>query len=94
MLFLVPTRTFKENTINIASILRLFFDIMVSHVVQNLYLEVNSIDSNYVLSRIVLQSAGNKGLREEESRNPEDTWRSSVNPLLEELDPISQVLSP
>jgi hypothetical protein len=84
----VPTGSFKVDTIDKAAIFRLFFYLMISHMIHDLNLKVDSIDSNNVFSCVILESSGNECLREEEAGDPEDIGRSSVDPLLEKLNSL------
>lgn len=88
LLLEVPATTFKEYTVNVAPILRLLFHLCVSHVVNDLKLEPNLIDSDDMLSCKVLKGSCDKGLREEESRDPENIGCPIVYPLLEEIHSI------
>jgi len=94
MFFRVPPCSLKEDTVNVAAVFRFFFDFCVSHLIHNFYLKIDSIDGNYILSGVVLKGSSDEGLREEETRDPEDIRCASIDPLLQELYPISEILSP
>lgn len=60
----------------------------------NNHLEViiEKINGDVVLSSIVLLSASNEALREEEARDPEDVWQSIALPVSKPLQSFKQVL--
>lgn len=45
-------------------------------------LEVDLVDRNLIVSRVVLKHASQERLREVEARDPEDNWRTLVYPVL------------
>ena len=57
-------------------------------------LEGKLIDCDGLLPRVVLETAGHEGLREEESAHPESLRSSVSDPFIEELYPCDQVLDP
>mmetsp|Transcript_28121 Transcript_28121/g.65625 ORF Transcript_28121/g.65625 Transcript_28121/m.65625 type:complete len:421 (+) Transcript_28121:465-1727(+) len=50
------------------------------------------VDGHLVLPRVVLKRPRQEALREEEARQPEDGGRPLVDPLLEEVDPLDEVV--
>jgi len=90
----IPPSSLQINTIDIAAIFRFFLDLCIGHMIHNFALKLDTIDCNYIFTSIVLESASNKSLREEESTDPEYIWSSLINPFLQELDTSSKILSP
>jgi hypothetical protein len=90
----VPSGALKIETIGIAAIFWLLCNLIVGDFVINLDIEVKLIDSDYMLSRIVLQTTCKEGLREEETAQPEYSGCASLDPLLKEVNPVIQILSP
>jgi hypothetical protein len=82
MFFVIPTGALQENAVDIASVLRFFLHVVVGHSVQNFDLEVDAVHGYHVLTGVVLEGAGDEGLREEEAGNPKDIGSASVDPLL------------
>mmetsp|Transcript_19151 Transcript_19151/g.64150 ORF Transcript_19151/g.64150 Transcript_19151/m.64150 type:complete len:300 (-) Transcript_19151:99-998(-) len=64
------------------------------HVAQDFEVEVDLVDGDPVLARVVLSRAGDEGLREEEARDPEDGRLPVVHPALEESDALREVAHP
>jgi len=78
---MVPLASFQVDTVDVATCLRLSLYILVGHGAHDDMGEADLIDSNCVLSSVVLLSTREESLREEESRNPEDIGSSIVKPL-------------
>lgn len=62
--------------------------------VQHCKSECQSINSYSFFSRVILQTASNKRLREEESAHPENLRRSIVNPFIQKFDPCNEIFNP
>ena len=67
MLLVVPSGTFDEHTIDVATIFRLLGNVLVVLVILEFEFEGKFIDSNNVLSGKVLEGTGQESLREEET---------------------------
>lgn len=67
MLLEIPTRAFQEDTVDVAPVFWFFSDVRVSLIVCDPKLERDLVDSDDVLTSIVLQVSSNEGLREEET---------------------------
>jgi hypothetical protein len=52
------------------------------------------IDGDHVLTGIILHHTSDKSLREEKARDPEMIWGTVVNPVLNELDTMVQIINP
>lgn len=52
------------------------------------------IDGDHVLTGIILHHASDERLREEKARDPEMIRGAEVNPVLNELDTIVQIINP
>jgi len=66
MSFAVPLASFQVHSKDKAPVFWLLFYVRVLNVVSEFVLEVKSIDSYNVLSRIVLETSSQEGLGEEE----------------------------
>merc|ERR1712151_47687 len=94
MLLVVPFTAFKEDTVNKDTIIGLFFDVFVGHVILDVIIECYSVDGDLVLSGEVLESTCKEGLREEETREPELNRSTRSNPIVQEIDSIIAVIDP
>jgi hypothetical protein len=62
----IPFAAFEVHTVYVASVLRLFPDVLIGLVIMDFVVELDSINGDHVLSRIVLEGTCQEGLREEE----------------------------
>jgi len=92
--FVVPFAAFKEESENVTSFVRCYFDVIGDDVVANDMIISNSVDGNLVLSCIILESAGQESLREEESREPELDRSTYFNPSVKEINSVISVQNP
>lgn len=90
----VPSSTFDIETVGVATILRLLLDLSWMNFIVDLNIKVQLIDSDDMLSSVILKTSSEECLGEEESTDPEHSWSASVDPFPQELDPIVQVLDP
>ena len=84
----VPAGALHVHSIDEAAILRGLADGGWSRVVAHLEVVAKLIDGDLVLSCVVLEGTREESLWEEETRDPEGSWGSAVNPFGEERDPI------
>lgn len=94
LLIVIPSATLEIETVDVATRLGLGFDILVRHLAHHNMVKTDLIDSDRVLSGVVLLSSSKEGLWEEESGDPEDIWSSVVEPVDQEIDSIIAVLDP
>lgn len=95
MLCVTPAAPLEEESIYIASKLRLFLNLRWScKAVKQTKLEVQLINSNSFLSSIVLQASSHEGLREEEATHPKNLGSSAIDPLIKEFDTSDEILNP
>lgn len=92
--FVVPLASLKVESVDHSSIFWLFSDILICHCVVIDVAEGELVDSDGVLSGVVLESGSQESLWEEESGHPEDLWSSIGNPLVQEVDSVVTVLNP
>jgi len=85
---LVPPGALHVHTVDEATIRRWLVDGRWSCVIADLEVEGKLIDSDLVLTSEVLQRTREEGLWEEESRDPESVWSTSINPLGQEVDSL------
>lgn len=90
----VPFAAFEEESINVASRGRSFFDVIWHDVVTNDMIISNSVDGNLVLSGIILESTSQESLGEEESREPELDRSTYFNPFVKEVNSVVSVQNP
>lgn len=57
----------------------------------DLKLKSDCVDGDDRATSVVLEGSGEKGLGEEEAANPEDSWNTIGDPVLQETDPLKQV---
>ena len=62
--------------------------------IKQLELVIEFVNGNSFFSGIVLQTASDESLREEETTHPEYFRSSSLDPLSQKLDSISKILNP
>lgn len=67
MNLIAPSSTFQEHTVYVATVFWFLGDCLMGCIIKNFEFEAQSVNSNDVLSGIVLQHAGDKCLWEEES---------------------------
>jgi len=60
--------------------------------VEDVKVEAKKVDGNGVLASVVLLDSGEKRLREEEPREPEDRWGFRLVPVQKELEPSEEVV--
>ena len=94
VLFAAPSTAFKEKTVNIGSVLCTSLEIILLGVTHNLEVEVYLIDWDNIFSGIVLLTAGQEALSEEETWNPECLWNTVINPILHEFESLNEVKNP
>ena len=87
--FWVPLASLKEHSHDIDSIFWSFYVILI---INNLEVIVKKINSNSVLSGIVLLGSCQESLSEEESGNPEHLWQSVLDPLGEPGKSLQEIL--
>ena len=90
----VPASSLNIHTVAKTSIFWFFSDRLRCLLIINLELITELINGNDVFSGIILQRSREESLGEEESRDPESGWRSAIDPLLQEVDSISQIDDP
>jgi hypothetical protein len=61
--------------------------------VNHVKVHVHCIDSDLVLSSVVLESTSEETMSKVEKVNPEILWDSSVNPFLEELKSVFEIFN-
>jgi hypothetical protein len=88
-LFIVPSATFQEETVNIGTILCRLVGVYL--VIQYLEIELNQINGNGVLPCIVLLDSREETLREVKSRDPVVGWLSMLDPVTDELESLDKV---
>lgn len=94
MVGVVPLASLKIHAIDVATILRLLLDVLVGAIVLDVEGEVESIDGDLVLSRVVLEGTSEEGLGEEETRDPEHSGGSMLDPICQEEDTVIKILDP
>jgi len=87
----IPSATFKIQTINVSTISRSNFWILFVLLTENFKVEVQLINSNHILSSVVLLKTSQERLSKEETRDPEDLRSAVINPLLEEIKSFNEV---
>ena len=90
----IPFATFKVHTVDVTSVSRFLSNILVGLVIVDLIPECQSINSDYVLSSVVLECTCQESLGEEESGDPEDLGCAIVNPVGQEVNTIVAILDP
>ena len=91
---LVPSGSFEVHSVAEHSVCWLLCDILRVDLVVNLKVIVELIDGDCVLSCVVLQSASEEGLREEETGDPVGSWHTHIDPGGDEVHPFCQVVDP
>ena len=94
MVLKIPSGTFNEHTIDVATVFGLLFDVFVGDVIEELEIEGELIDGDGVLSGKVLEHTGNESLREEETGDPEDLWSAVVDPIVQKDDSLVEIFDP
>jgi len=61
------------------------------YVMHHIEIERECVDSNGVLSGVVLHGSGQETMGEEEFVDPVDSWNAFLDPLVKELKPFLQV---
>lgn len=82
MSLVVPSCTFHVHAKDEATILRRLRDGCWVGIVAHLEVVAELVDSDLVLTGVVLKSTREEGLREEESTDPESGWSTVLDPLL------------
>mmetsp|Transcript_2529 Transcript_2529/g.7187 ORF Transcript_2529/g.7187 Transcript_2529/m.7187 type:complete len:237 (-) Transcript_2529:120-830(-) len=93
MCVVVPPRALKEETVDIATVLRLLCDgqrISLLHLI----VPRDGVDGDDVLASVVLHRACEEGLREEKAGDPEGGRSTVGDPVLEEANACLQVHNP
>ena len=94
MVHVIPLATLKVHAVDVAAIFGLLLNVLVGAIVLNIEGEGELINGDIVLSRVVLEGSCEEGLREEESRHPEDSRRAMLDPISQEEDTIVKILDP
>lgn len=94
MLFVIPTSSLQVNTINVASILRFFSDVGMGSIIHYSVFKWYFIDGDHMFPCKVLKVSCDKSLREEEPWNPEHIRCTMVNPFLQEVNSVNEILCP
>mmetsp|Transcript_45985 Transcript_45985/g.114330 ORF Transcript_45985/g.114330 Transcript_45985/m.114330 type:complete len:251 (+) Transcript_45985:1345-2097(+) len=95
LLVVIPLGPIHEQTIHIATRLRLLLQHILGLTSVQYGVVINElVDGHACGAGVVLQSAGEERLREEESRYPIIRWRALVNPLLHEVQTGEEVPHP
>ena len=76
----VPSGTIKKETVNVDAINRRPIAGLVEG--KNFEFEIEFVDRNRVLSRVVLSRSSQKSLSEEETGYPKHIWFAKVEPVL------------
>lgn len=82
----VPLAAFQINSVNKATTLWLLLDVRPFGAILEKEFKAQFVNSNLLLSRVVLHSAGEESLREEESTDPEHNWCTFFVPFIQECD--------
>jgi len=88
----VPLATFEVHTVAVDTLWWGGQLLNVHHVVNNFEVHSHSIDRNLHLSGVVLEGTSEEAVSEVELVNPEVLGDLSVNPVLEELNALLQIL--
>ena len=91
---IVPLATLEVHAVAITTVSWLFCHVTGFQIVTDVELETECVDCNLAAARTVLHSARQEGLREEETRRPENIWGSVVEPVLQEGDSFVQIFNP
>lgn len=91
MLLGVPSASFQVQSPDIGAIRGLFAHVVFRLIVDDFKVEIYLIDSDDILSGIVLLQSSQETLSEEESGYPHLRSSSFVNPALDELEPVKEV---
>lgn len=84
---IVPPASLEEQSVDISAVLRF----QIRCFLHELEIVSDLVDGNRVLSREVLKDTSEETLREEEARNPEDSWIADIYPSLEEGKPSLEI---
>lgn len=90
----IPSSTFHEQSVDINTICWSFGKIVFSLIWDNNEIKFNMINSNNMLSCIVLSCSCKERLCEEETRNPECFRCTIINPLLHKVNSFKEVYHP
>lgn len=88
----VPLASLEEHTVDVDTLWWRWELFDVSHVVDDFEVHIHGIDRDLHLSGVVLQGAGQEAVSEVELVDPEVLRDLCVNPSLEELETLLQVL--
>ena len=90
-----PAATLQKESVDVASVLWLLLDLCwLAEVVQDAKFEGEFIDSNRLLSCVVLKRSSDECLGEEEATHPEDLRGALFYPKREELHSGQEILNP
>ena len=89
MVLVMPSATFKEKSVNITTKFRFFFDLSGrTQMVQESKFVIKLINGDSFFPSIILKTASDEGLREEESTHPENFRSTFFDPLIQEFDSV------
>lgn len=94
LLLATPAATFQEESVNVSTVFGSTLNVVFGGVAHDLEVEIDLIDSNDVLTSVVLLHTSEERLSEEETGDPEGLRCAVVNPILEELKPLDEVKHP
>ena len=94
VVFIVPFTSFQVHAVNIAACLWFLGDFLPGQVIFDNIFEAELVNSDDVITRIVLLRSSQEGLWEEESRDPVDAWSAVAVPILKELNSFNQIVDP
>lgn len=81
----IPAASLNEQSIDIAPVCWfLFYFWVMGDVVQELKLEVQLINRDWLLTSIILKTACDESLREEEPTHPEISRSAPLDPIIQE----------
>ena len=86
---MIPLATFDEHSTNVNTVNGRRWVIFLN----NLVVEDQLIDWNLILSCVVLHGTGEETLGEEELVDPVELWDTVIDPALEELKSLFQILN-
>ena len=87
----VPFGSFEVHSSDIYTILQMFNGWIIIFLVYNFVIVVQKINSNSISSSIILLGTSQETLSEEESSDPENLWKSNIDPLCEPLESTKKI---
>lgn len=89
--YFVPFGSFEVHSSDIYTILQMFNGWIIIILVYDFIIIVQKINSNSISSRIILLGTSQETLSEEESSDPENLWKSFINPFCEPLKSTKKI---